>query len=494
MSFVRLPRIVRTASFGLAILYAALLAASVIILGVVVYWTVQASLDRQMKSRIDAEIALLQQEFRSEGPQELVREVRERTSYFPALNYLVLDADGNRLAGNLPKMPKSLGWSDIETEAKVPAPTYEIEKQFRVRSVILEDGVRLAVGDDLGPVEEIQEAFLEALGSVLVAFLLLSLSGGLLVSRGFLKRVDVITRTVEAIINGNLDRRIPLRGTDDNFDRLSNTLNRMLDRIKDLMESLNQVSNDIAHALRTPLGRLRQKLEVARVNAKRGPKSEKTIDAAIAETDTILDTFSALLRIAQIEAGTRRGGFRQVDLSALFETVADAYSAAAEDQGKELIAKIEPGLLGWGDRDLLAEMLANLLDNAIRHTPKGTHIEVSLTNYDSKLVATVADNGPGVPAEERERVFRRFYRLERSITTPGSGLGLSLVAAVAELHGIELRVEDNAPGLRITMIFKAHQSIQPRPYGRPDDSRSNGALEGVIFSDAAEEQANETKH
>lgn len=488
MSFARLPRIVRTASFGLAILYAALFAASVMILGVVVYWTVQASLDRQMASRIDAEIDLLQQEFRSEGLQELVREVRERTAYFPALDYLVLDANGNRLAGNLPKMPKSLGWTDIETETKAQALTPEVERQFRVRSVTLGDGVRLAVGDDLGPVEGIQEAFLEALGSVLVAFLLLSVSGGLLLSRGFLKQVDAITHTAEAIIDGNLDRRIPLRGTDDNFDRLSSTLNRMLDRIKDLMESLNQVSNDIAHALRTPLGRLRQKLEVARVNAKRGPKSETAIDAAIAETDTILDTFSALLRIAQIEAGTRHGGFRHVDLSTLFETVADAYSAAAEDQGKELIAKIEPGLVGWGDRDLLTEMLANLLDNAIRHTPKGTRIEVGLTNYDSKLVASVADNGPGVPADERERVFGRFYRLERSMTTPGSGLGLSLVAAVAELHGIELRVEDNAPGMRVAMTFGAHQSVQPNLSDRPGDSRSrpNGVLEGVTSSVAGE--------
>ncbi len=174
MSFVRLPRSLRTASFGLATLYAALFSASVMLLGTVVYWTVQASLERQMTERIDAEIDLLQQEFRSEGLHELVREVRERTDYFPALNYLVLDADGHRLAGNLPKMPKSLGWSDVETEAKGPA----VEKQFRVRSIILGDGVRLAVGDDLGPFEEIQEAFLEALGSVLLVFLLLTLSGG----------------------------------------------------------------------------------------------------------------------------------------------------------------------------------------------------------------------------------------------------------------------------------------------------------------------------
>jgi signal transduction histidine kinase len=488
MSFARLPRIVRTASFGLAILYAALLAASVVILGAIVYWTVQTSLERQMTSRIDAEIDLFQEEFKSEGLQALIREVRERTAYFPALDYLVLDARGNRLAGNLSRMPKSLGWTDIETEAEAQALTRDVERQFHVRSVMLGDGVRLAVGDDLGPVEQIQEAFLEALGSVLLAFLLLSLTGGLFLSRSFLRQVDAITQTAEAIIDGNLDRRIPLRGTDDNFDRLSSTLNRMLDRIKLLMESLSQVSNDIAHALRTPLGRLRQKLEMARADIEPSPKSEAAIDAAIAEADTILDTFSALLRIAQIEAGTRQAGFRQIDLSTLFETVAEAYSAAAEDQGKELIAEIEPALAGWGDRDLLTEMLANLLDNAIRHTPKGTRIEVSLAHSGSKLVASVADNGPGIPAEELECVFRRFYRLERSITTPGNGLGLSLVAAVAELHGMELRAENNAPGLRMTMTFEGQRSGRPDLSDRPTDLRSSlkGGLRGVTSSVAAE--------
>lgn len=454
MSFVRLPRTMRTASFGLAALYALLFSASVLLLGAVVYWTVQASLDRQMTDRIDAEIDLLQQEFRSEGLQELVKEVNERTAYFPALSYFVVDANGNRLTGNLPKMPKNSGWSDIETEDTGSA----VEKQFRVRSIVLGDGVRLAVGDDLEPFEQIQEAFLEALGSVLLVFLLLTLSGGLLLSRGFLSRVDAITQTAEAIIEGKLSSRVPLRGTDDHFDRLSRTLNRMLDRINALVESLSHVSAEIAHALRTPLGRLRQKLEAARADARRHGQNETLIDGAITETDTILDTFSALLRIAQIEAATRYRGFRQVDLSALFNTVADAYSTAAEDEGKQLVAEVEPGLLGWGDRDLLAEMLANLLDNAIRHTPKGTRIELSLKKRGSKLIASVADSGPGIPAEDRENIFRRFYRLEPSRTTPGSGLGLALVAAVAELHDIELLVDDNVPGLRITLAFEAHQT------------------------------------
>ena len=227
----------------------------------------------------------------------------------------------------------------------------------------------------------------------------------------------------------------------------------MLDQIQLLMESLSQVSNDIAHALRTPLGRLRQKLEAARANSGANAKCTMTIDAALDETDNILDTFSALLRIAQIESGTRTAGFREIDLSKLFETVSEAFSAVAEDEGKILTAKIAPSVRFWGDGDLISEMLANLLDNAIRHTPEGAQIQVTLVNHGSQLVASVADNGLGVPQSERERIFRRFYRLERSIGTSGTGLGLSLVAAVAELHGMQFRASDNAPGLRMTLTF-----------------------------------------
>jgi len=456
MSFERLLRIVRTASFGLAALYAALFSGSALVLGAVVYWTVQASLERQMADRIDAEIDLLQQEYRSEGLQELVKEVNERTAYFPALNYLVLDANDNRLTGNLPKMPENLGWADIATEGNGQA----VEKQFRVKTIVLGHGIRLAVGDDLEPFTQIQKAFLQALGSVLLVSLLLTLSGGLLLSRGFLSRVDAITQTAEAIIAGKLSSRVPIRGTNDHFDRLSSTLNRMLDRINTLVETLSHVSAEIAHALRTPLGRLRQKLEAVRSDVVRKSQDERTIDAAIAESETILDTFSALLRIAQIEAATCRRGFGRVDVSLLFSTIADAYSAAAEDEGKQLVSSIESRLLGWGDRDLLTEMLANLVDNAIRHTPKGTRIELSLKKSGSKLIACLADDGPGIPPEDRANVFRRFYRLERSRTTPGSGLGLALVAAVAEMHAIEIRLEDNEPGLRISLVLEAHQQFE----------------------------------
>jgi signal transduction histidine kinase len=450
MSFGLLTRLVRTASFGLAVLYALLFVTSVAILGVVFYLTVETSLDRQIATRIDAEIALLQQELNVEGKDALVAEVQERTNVFPALEYLLLDANGNRLAGDLPSMSDTVGWTDLsEPRGRRGDPP----RTLRVRNVALPQGLRLAVGDDLAPIENVRAALIEALGWLLLAVPLLSLAGGLALSFGFLRRVDAITRTADAIIEGDLSHRIPTRGTNDNFDRLSETLNLMLDRIQALMDSLRQVSNDIAHSLKTPLGHLRQKLRSAR--ASDGLKCKKAIDAAMADTENLLETFSALLRIAHIEAGTRRSGFGQVEISRLLASLAEAYTAAAEHEGKSITVNVAPKITTWGDKTLLAEMVSNLLDNALRHTPRGTKIEVSLAENESGAVAFVADNGPGVPAGHRDLIFRRFYRLAISSKTPGHGLGLPLAAAVAELHGITLSAEDNAPGLRMRINFGA---------------------------------------
>ena len=438
----------RTASFGLAVLYTLLFVASVLILGVVFYLIVQTSLDRQIASRIDAEIALLYQELTFEGKDALVREVEERTKVSPALDYLVLDADGSRLAGNLPSMPNTVGWTDLSER---PSSRGDRPRDLRVRNVALPQGLRLAVGDDLAAMENIRSALIEALVWSLLAVPLLSLAGGLALSFGFLRRVDAITRTADAIIGGDLKQRIPTRGTNDNFDRLSEALNQMLDRIQALMDSLRQVSNDIAHSLKTPLGHLRQKLRAAR--ASDGLKCKKAIDAAMADIENLLETFSALLRIAQIEAGTRRVGFGQVKVSSLLAHLAEAYTAAAEQEGKSISLNIAPKVTTWGDKALLTEMFSNLLDNALRHTPRGTNIEIVLGKNDSGTVAFVADDGPGVPAGDRDLIFRRFYRSECSAKTPGHGLGLSIAAAIADLHGITLSAEDNEPGLRVRVGF-----------------------------------------
>ncbi len=219
------------------------------------------------------------------------------------------------------------------------------------------------------------------------------------------------------------------------------------------MENLRHVSSDIAHDLRTPLGRLRQRLEACRIKRRSSVEYEAVVDAAIEDTDTILRTFDAMLRIAQIEAGVSRSRFTDIDLGSVAENVVEAFSAVAEDDGRTLNAQIAAGLTVFGDRELLTQMLANIIENALRHTPTGTTVDVRVSGHPPGALLIVSDDGPGIPASQRERVLDRFYRLDASRTTPGSGLGLSLVAAVAKLHDAKLTLEDNRPGLRVSVTF-----------------------------------------
>jgi len=315
------------------------------------------------------------------------------------------------------------------------------------------------VGDSLEPLEEIEREVLQAFGWTFGATLIVALGGGLLLSLGFLRQVDAVSRTAEAIIDGDLTRRVPLRGVDDDFDRLAMTLNRMLDRIGALMDSLRQVSNDIAHDMRTPLARLRQRLELARTGSSTVEEYARAVDAAIAETDSILATFAALLGIAQIEAGTRRSRFDDVDLAAVVRLVVETFGPSAEEEGKVLLTgKITPATIR-GDRELLTQMLVNLVENAMRHTGPGTKIVVDVTHSAKGAVLSVADNGPGLPAGEHQRVFRRFYRTDASRHSPGSGIGLAIVKAVAELHDASATLTDNMPGLRAEIRFPP---VRPR--------------------------------
>ena len=447
---MRLPRILNTATFRLAALYAVLFAVSVAVLGVIAYLVTAAALERRLDARIEGEMAALKAAFTSGGIARLAPEVRAHQQTLPAgpLEYRLLGAEGQRLAGKLPIVPARIGWSNVERVES----DGDVSRR-RILVAPLAGAARLAIGADREQIEEVEQAILDGFVSAFGAVLVLGIAGGVALSFAFLKRVETIRRTAEAIIAGDLTQRVPVRGTGDDLDRLSQTLNRMLDRISELMESLRHISADIAHDLKTPLARLRQRLETTQTHAQSVEENNAAIEAAIIHIDEILTTFGALLRIAQIEAGTRRAGFRELDLSTVFADVVDAFTPAAEDSGKRLAAKIKPAVRISGDRELLTQMLANLVENAIRHTPTGTHIEISLGSDRDRIVGTVTDNGPGVPADERERIFKRFYRLEHSRSTPGSGLGLSLVKAVADLHGIALEVRDAEPGLQIVMRF-----------------------------------------
>lgn len=301
-------------------------------------------------------------------------------------------------------------------------------------------------------VSETREVITEAFAVAALVAIALSVAGGALLGWLSLRRIEGFNRAANAIFAGAIDRRMPVAGSDDEMDRLADNLNRMLDRIERLMAGMRQVSTDIAHDLRTPLGRLRQKLEtLARADADRGER--RLAEEALGEADAILETFGALLNIAQLESGSQQPVFATVDLSALLTQVAEIYEPVANAGRRSLEARIDPGVLFEGDRALLLQLFVNLVENALTHTPAGSRVAIALEAEVAGWSAEVADDGPGVPVFERDRVFDRFVRLERSRSTPGTGLGLAVAKAIAELHGVAIVMEDNAPGLRLRLRF-----------------------------------------
>ena len=450
-----LPRLLRVASFRFAAFYVAVFAGSALVLGAAVFFEARSALEQQMAARIETETAFLRVEFQSEGLGHLIDVVRARGQGASALDYLVQNQTGAHLAGEMPATPGLMpGWTIIT----VPQAAEDGGHPERVRALVsaLGGGLMLAVGVDLRQISDLEEAIAKAFLWTVGPAALLGIIGGALLSRAFLRRVDAIARTAEAIIGGDLTRRVPMRGTGDDLDHLAGTLNHMLDRIGILMESLRQVSADVAHDLRTPLTRLYQRLEEARARARSEADYQAAIDAAIAEAQRLLDVFSALLRIAQVEGSPSCTEFTDVDLSALIETVVDAYRPDAEEAGHTLTAGICQGAAVRGDKELLTQALANLVENALRHTPPGTHIDVCLEGTAQRgPVLSVADDGPGVADADLPRLKDRFYRTERSRTTPGNGLGLSLVNAVAERHRASLSVTAMNPGLRVGLSFPA---------------------------------------
>ena len=449
-----LPRLLRTTSFRFAVLYALVFTISVAALGAIVYVTVRTALEEQMALRIEGEIETLAQEYRTQGLEHLVAAVSARLGARErdALEYMLVLQDRTLVTRRKLPLPTTDGWS-IVTPATEGRTSDEEASPLYLRTVTLEGGVRLAVANDLDWIDDVQEAILSTFAWALGATLVLALASGIWLSARFLRGLDGMTRTAAAIVAGDLQSRVLISSRNDDFDQLGRAFNSMLDRLAVLMDSLKLVSNDIAHDLRTPMSRLKQNLDETARGAATIDDMRSGILNATLQVDEILSTFSALLRIAQIEAGTRRAAFSPVDLSELTTLLAGDYGAVADDRSQTIATEIEPLVWVEGDRDLLTQLIVNLVENAIRHTPDGSRIVVGLAKRQDDVTLTVADNGPGVPDAERERIFRRFYRLEQSRTTTGSGLGLSLVAAIAELHGASVTAHDNGPGLRIEIAF-----------------------------------------
>ncbi|HEX3429491.1 MAG TPA: HAMP domain-containing sensor histidine kinase [Rhizomicrobium sp.] len=449
---MRSSRIFRTASFKLAAAYAILFSASVAVLAAVVYFSATAALERQEHLRLQAEAQALRDEFNHGGLGNALHEIQTRTRAHLAggFDYGIVTSTGSRIYGDIPRIKLQNGWTRAKGPPDGDEPPGKRERLL-VYSTELKPGLWLQVGDDVGREKVFGRAIMATFAWFLLVVATLAIAGGVIISVSVLARIDAITRTAEAIIEGDLDRRVPLRGVSDDIDRLASTLNRMLDRISLLLRVLRQVSRHIAHDLRTPLGRLRQGLEDARKRAVNASDYERAIEKAVAETDEILATFAALLRIAQIESGTRRAGFQSVDLSALVQQIADSYSPVAEDAQKQLKISIMPEVKVSGDRELLTQLLVNLIENAIRHTQNGSQIVVEVLG-GRRPALVVSDDGPGMPEEERKRIESRSYR-EESGRRDGNGLGLTLVAAVTDLHHAELRFSDCRPGAAVCILF-----------------------------------------
>ena len=457
---MKTPRFIRTSSFRLAALYAGLFAASTAVLFGIVYWTTTSALREQVRLSLKNEMASLESKFATEPASALATEIKQRlaSGKTQPFYYGLLDPLGHPLAGNLSKLGMFEGWRELpgdddEHEDDDATGEHSNPVLFALGRR-LPSGEYLTIATDASRIDEAQEAITDSFVWATAATLLLALAGGVALSQGFLRRVDEINRTTCAIMGGDLANRIRTTGSGDELDQLGRNLNAMLDRLQGLMEGLKQVSSDIAHDLRTPLSRLKQRLEAVRSEANSVQEYKEAVDQAVQDADMALSIFGALLRIAQIESGTRRANFSDLDLSALLENLAITYAAVADDMGKTLVSSINPNIHIRGDRELLTQLFVNLIENALRHTPNGATVSISLASRDTGPIAEVSDNASGIPEGERRNVFKRFYRLERSRSTPGSGLGLALVAAVADLHTARVELVDNEPGLKVTLQFK----------------------------------------
>ncbi len=440
-------RFLHTEAFRLSAIYAGVFALSVLVLGSIVLVITDRAFRDQLVQFSSADIATIQAGYKGEGIDE-AREVIEQSMAAPSTSdYFLLQQGKTRIAGNLPVMTPQTGTVSLPGAS----PGHDVLGV----GAFLAPGLYAFAGSDLYRVHKAQQQIVQTVAWLFAAALLLAVLGGALVSRTFLRRSDAMGRACRAIMDGDLKARIPVRGTQDELDRLAGTINEMLDRIVALMENLRQVSNDIAHDLRTPVSQLRQGLE----RAKDGPGSEhaQALDAAIERTDGILALFAAMLRIAEIEGGKRRAAFANLDLAALLHHMHELFAPVAEAAGHRLAVAVAQDAEIRGDRALLIQLLSNLIENAILHTPPGTHIVLSLAQMDGRPALTVADDGPGVPAEEHAKLFQRLYRREASRTHPGHGLGLSTAQAIAELHGARIDVVPGAPGLGIRVLFPVSQ-------------------------------------
>lgn len=440
----------RHTSFRLALGVALFVLATLMLAGGIGYGLMQSQLAVRQDARVTEIYAAIEETGQLGDEAELIEALESRIKASPdrATVYRLLDPIGATLASNIGDAATPDGWSTV------PAARLTIAADHSYRLFTGKVGhYSLTVGLSNADQDVLQADVLASFGWAALAALLAALAVGTALAIRVQARMTVAEATAARIAQGDLSARLPITGKGDDLDRVSQAVNAALERLASVVEATQQVSSDIAHDLRTPLNRLRINLLEAAQKLASGENPEDDLTAALAQGETIDQTFTALLRIAQIEAGARREKFAPVDLAALVADVADVYANVAEDAGSSLAWETHGPMWVMGDRELLTQTFANLIENAIRHCPPGTAIALAVQAEAEHVTASISDTGPGIPVAERDKVLRRLYRLEKSRTTEGTGLGLALVKAVTDLHGAKLILTDAAPGLRVIMQF-----------------------------------------
>lgn len=461
-------KIFRTSTFRLAAIYLLFFALSVAALLGYVYYSTVGLLERQTEETIHAEVKGLADQYRVRGMPGILDVVVRRSIENNGTLYSLVSPTGLHIAGNLEAMPHDNLADNVWLDFPVKVGTGDgaVEHTAHGYHIELKGEYRLLVARDVQELRQFGDLIRNTLYSTLAFSLLLGLSGGYLMSRNFLRRVDAITEASHSIMAGDLSRRMPVSGSEDELDRLAGSLNDMLSQIERLMAGMKEVTSNVAHDLKTPLTRMRARIEFA-LRKSSTNEYKSALNQTIEECDSLLRTFNALLSIAQSESGQARRQLQSLDIHEILIDVAELYEPIADEAGGSLTVEAAPNLNVLGDRQLLAQAVSNLLDNALKYGEneegKGANISVTAAISGNDVVMTVGDHGKGIPAEDRDRVRNRFVRLDESRSKPGNGLGLSLVASVMTLHNGQLSLEDNHPGLKAIMRVPCSTVIPATP-------------------------------
>jgi signal transduction histidine kinase len=445
----------RSAGFRFAAVYAVMLALSAAALGLFLWWATAGLLDRQTEAAINADAQSLTERYLRGDLPALIITIDDRLAQNVEDDaiYLLVNASMHPLAGNLQRWPSAVQQADVSYE--LPVVRAGVQSLARVERFDLPGGLHLLIGRDVQVRAQLRRLLTDALLWGLLILFLLASAGALIVRSLFRRTLANVSATAAAISAGDFTQRVQLSGRGDEFDQLAETINDMLDRIARLMDGVRQVSNAIAHDLRTPITRARARLEDAALHAKSPGELQAAIERATADLDGIVAVFQALLRIAEIEAGSRRSAFARIDVAPLLAEVAELYGAVAEEKDVTLRLSAPERLPAYGDKELIQQAVANLVDNAVKFSPPGGKVRFEAQDVGAGAKITVADQGPGIPASDHAKATQRFFRGESARHTPGSGLGLALVHAVVQLHGGTLSFSDNEPGLVAVLTLPA---------------------------------------